>query len=274
MDKFLGFNSELSEAEIVFLGLPFDGTVTFRPGSRFAPHAVRAMSEGIETYSPYQKKDLENKLIGDYGDLLLPFGNTAKTMQLIEAKAEELLEDGKKILSCGGEHLVSYPIIKAYARKYPEISVIHIDAHTDLREHYLGEKLSHASVIKLVCNHINPQNIYQYGIRSGQKVEFEWAEKNTNFYPFSLEKITELPKNNPIYLTLDLDVLDPAYLPGTGTPEPGGLSFNELLEGLLKLQGSNIVGADIVELSPDYDHSGASTMVAVKLIRELALLFG
>lgn len=272
MNKFIGFDSDLAAAEIAFIGLPFDGTVTFRPGSRFAPGAVRYMANGIETYSPYQKKDLQDIKVADCGDLLLPFGNTSGAMKLIEQKADELLAQNKKILACGGEHLVSYPLIKSYAKKYPNLRIVHIDAHADLRDHYLKEKFSHASVIRLICSHIKPNFIYQYGIRSGEKSEFAWAEKNTNFYPFSLEKISEVPKNCPVYLTLDLDVLDPAYLPGTGTPEPGGLSFNELLEGILKLEECDIIGADIVELAPDYDHSGASTMAAVKLIREIALL--
>lgn len=272
--KFLGFNSNYDDSSVVFMGIPFDGTASFRPGSRFAPESVRSYSHHLETYSPYQDQDIEDISVFDAGDLIIPLGNTKNTLSLIETKTTEILSDGKKIFACGGEHLISYPIVKAYVNRYPNLHVIHIDAHTDLREQYRGEKLSHASVIKLVSQKVNPKKIYQYGIRSGEKEEFVWGRQNTNFFPYSLAKLKNIniAKTTPVYLTLDVDVLDPAYLPGTGTPEPGGVTFNELLEALLSLNGFNIVGADIVELAPDYDSSGASTKATSKLIREIVLL--
>ena len=276
MPDFLSFNASYKEADTVFIGIPFDGTATFRPGSRFAPDAVRNVSDGLETYSPYQNKDLTAYKIHDYGDLVIPFGNTERVLQIIEDKAGELLESGKKILSCGGEHLVSYPLIRAYLQKYPQLKVLHFDAHTDLREEYLGEKFSHSSVIRLLTEHLDPKNIYQFGIRSGEKEEFLWGTKHTRFFPFTLDnfyqKISDLVPDDPIYLTIDLDILDPAYFPGTGTPEPGGVSFSELLNALLTLMNRNIVGADVVELAPDYDASGVSSITAAKVIREIALL--
>ncbi len=276
MNKFIGFDSELNQADLVFLGIPFDGTSSFRPGSRFAPYSARFASQGLETYSPYQDKDVCEKNICDLGDLELPFGNTQKTMQIIEDSVDDLLRNQKKVISCGGEHLVSYPIIKSYLIKYPNLVVIHLDAHTDIRDSYLGEELSHASIIKLIAKQMNPKNIYQFGIRSGEKYEFEWGQQNTNFYPFSLQRfpdaLAKIAKDIPVYLTLDLDILDPAYFPGTGTPEPGGVSFNELLSALLLLKDHNIVGADVVELAPDYDHSGVSNITTAKLIREIAMM--
>jgi agmatinase len=276
MPEFIGFDSSFKDAGTVFLGIPFDGTSSFRPGSRFAPQAVREASDGLETYSPYQDKDLNDISVSDYGDLLLPFGNTGKVLRMIEDKADEILSANKKLLTCGGEHLITYPLVLAYLKKFPGLKLIHFDAHTDLREEYLGEKYSHSTVIRLLTEHLAPADIYQFGIRSGERFEFEWGRKHTNFFPFTLADITGKLKNissqTPLYLTIDLDVLDPAYFPGTGTPEPGGVTFSELLNSLLSLSGRNIVGADVVELTPDYDTSGISSITAAKVIRELALL--
>ena len=276
MPNFLTFDHPLQEADLVFMGIPYDGTASFRPGSRFAPDAIRNVSDGLETYSPYQDKDLTQTRVNDYGDLVLPFGNLEKVLQLIEQKSDELLQMNKRILACGGEHLVSYPLIKAYLKKYPNLKVIHFDAHTDLRENYLGEKYSHSSVIRLLTEHLDPHNIYQFGIRSGERYEFEWGRQHTRFFPFTLdnfvEKIKDIDQSTPVYITLDLDILDPSCFPGTGTPEPGGVTFSELLNALLALMNRNIVGADVVELAPDYDPTGVSSITAAKVIREIALL--
>ncbi|MFA5498797.1 MAG: agmatinase [Candidatus Cloacimonadia bacterium] len=276
MTGFLEFYSDFEDAEIVFRGIPYDGTVTFRPGTRFAPDATRVASHGLEGYSPYQDKNIRDYPICDYGDVFLPFGNTERIMDLIEADAKEIISTGKKLLSCGGEHLVSFPLIKAHLEKYPELKIIHFDAHTDLRDKYLGEKLSHATVFRRVCEYTSPKNLYQFGMRCGRKEEFIWGRENTNFYPFTLDQFAEaikaIPKDTPVYITLDVDVLDPSFFPGTGTPEPGGVTFHELHNSLLLLQDYNIVGADIVELAPDYDPSGVSSITTAKLVRELALL--
>lgn len=273
--QFIGFDSDYNTSKVVLFGVPFDGTTSFRPGTRFAPSAIRPDSYGLETYSPYLDLDLEDYALSDIGDIDLPFGNTQKALNLIAETATKLLEDNKKSLMIGGEHLVTLPAIKAYAKKYPELKIIHFDAHTDLREEYLGESLSHATVIRRCWDIVGDDRIFQFGIRSGMKSEFTWAKSHTNLYPFSLDALgDELPKlqNVPVYLTIDLDVLDPSIFPGTGTPEPGGVTMKELLAALTSLKGLNIVGADIVELSPSYDHSGVSTAVCCKVIREVSLL--
>ncbi|MUK90615.1 agmatinase [Ornithinibacillus sp. L9] len=278
VSTFIGCEATYEEAKIVLFGVPFDGTTSFRPGTRFAMQAIRPDSYGLETYSPYLDKDLEDIAIYDGGDLELPFGNTEKVMDQIHAYSEDVLQVGKKLFLVGGEHLVSLPAIQAAYEKYPDLHVIHIDAHTDLRDDYMGEKLSHASVIRRCHDFLGDGRIFQFGIRSGLKEEFDWAKEHTYLEKFSLDslaaKIREL-QDVPVYITIDLDVLDPSVFPGTGTPEPGGITYRELLDAIGQLQNLNqIVAADVVELSPQYDPSGASTAVACKTIREMLLTLG
>lgn len=278
ISTFIGCDKSYEEASLVLFGVPFDGTTSFRPGTRFAMQAIRTDSYGLETYSPYLDRDLENIAVFDGGDLDLPFGNTEKVMDIIFEYSRSVLTDGKKFLMVGGEHLVSLSSIKAAYEKYPDLHLIHIDAHTDLREHYLGEKLSHASVIRNCHGFLGDGRIFQFGIRSGLKEEFEWAKEHTYLKKFSLEtfaeKMDELA-NVPVYITIDLDVLDPGIFPGTGTPEPGGISYRDLLDAIGHMQKLNqIVAADVVELSPPYDPSGASTAVACKTVREMLLTLG
>lgn len=270
-----GIFSDYNDAEVVVFGIPFDGTVSFRPGTRFGPAAIRQELDGLETYSPYQNKDMVDHCFCDLGDMALPFGNKEAVIDIAQKETAQFLEDDKKTLAIGGEHLVSLPVITEMIKKYPDLQVIHLDAHADLREDYLGEPLSHATVMRRVYDQLSPKALWQYGIRSGTKEEFEFAKINTNFTPFTLDGIEEVVASigtKPVYLSLDLDVLDPSVFSGTGTPEPGGLNFSTLLEGLLKLKGLNMVGADLVELAPHYDQSGVSTAVACKLVREILLL--
>lgn len=272
---FIGADKTYQESDVVILGAPFDGTTSFRPGTRFAPNVIRLDSDGIETYSPYQNEDLEDRNIYDCGDSEIIFGNTKQTLDNIHNDIKNIITDQKKIMMIGGEHLVSLPSIQAVYEQYPELRIIHFDAHTDLRNDYVGEKLSHATVIKRVSDMIGPNRIYQFGIRSGLKEEFIFAKNNHYIEQFTVDTVSSIIseiKDYPIYITLDLDVLDPSIMSGTGTPEPGGVSFKELLNALIQLKGLNIVGADIVELSPTYDPSGVSTAVACKLIREMLLL--
>lgn len=270
-----GIHSDYDPSQVVVMGVPFDGTVSFRPGTRFGPGAVRQELDGLETYSPYQNKDMADYQFCDVGDLLLPFGNTEKVMALIEEATREIIGDGKKSLTVGGEHLISYPVIKAHLDKYPDLHILHLDAHADLRQAYMGETLSHATVMRRVYDRMGSGQLWQFGIRSGTREEFAFGRAHTNLHPFDLEGIEAVVAaigDKPIYLTLDLDVLDPSVFGGTGTPEPGGVTFNALLTGLMALKGANLVGADMVELSPHYDASGVSTAVACKLLREIILL--
>lgn len=275
VENFIGCDSSFEEAQIVLFGAPFDGTVSYRPGTRFAPHAIRAESYGLETYSPYQDKDITEGQIFDSGDIELCFGNTERVLGDIEERAKEILEADKLPFMVGGEHLVTLGAFRAVYEKYPDVNIIHFDAHTDLREDYLGEKLSHASVIKRCHELVGDGRIYQFGIRSGEREEFYWSKEHTYMNKFNfdnLEKIVEDLKDKPVYLTVDLDVMDPSIFPGTGTPEAGGVSFEELRRAVtLVCSSCNIVGTDVNELSPAYDNSGVSTAVAGKIIREMLI---
>lgn len=279
MDKnvmtFMACDSDYDEAEIVVFGAPFDGTTSFRPGTRFAPPVIRLESFGVETYSPYLNRDLENAAICDIGDLDFPFGNKVRILDMIEETTREILSDDKKPLMIGGEHLVTLGSMRAIVDQYPDIRIIQLDAHADLRNDYMDEELSHATVLKRCWDLVGDDRIYQFGIRSGTKDEFEFANDHTIMNRFNLNSIdhyTEELKGHPIYLTIDLDVLDPSVFPGTGTPEPGGVTFKELVAFLQSLEDLNIVGADVVELSPHYDASGISNAAAVKTVREVLLL--
>lgn len=274
VETFIGCDAPYEEAGIVLFGAPFDSTTSFRPGTRFASRAMRGDSFGIETYSPYQDLDLEDYAVFDSGDLELCFGNSARALEQIEAHTEQILRDGKIPGMIGGEHLVTLGAVRAVAKHHPDLRVIHFDAHTDLREDYLGETLSHATVMRRVWDLLGDGRICQFGIRSGERAEFEWAKEHvfTNRFDFGgLEEIAAGLGDVPVYLSIDLDVLDPSVFPGTGTPEAGGVTFLQLLDAILCVSRLQIVGFDVNELSPIYDPSGASTALACKLLRELLL---
>lgn len=274
IDIFIGCESSYEKSDIVLFGAPFDGTTSYRPGTRFGSKAIRNESFGIETYSPYQDKDLEDYKIFDAGDLELTFGNTEKVLKEIEYTVDKILEDNKIPAMIGGEHLVTLGSIRAMIKKYPDLHVIHFDAHTDLREDYLGEKLSHATVIRRVWDIVGDNRIFQYGIRSGERKEFSFAKEHTSLNKFNFNGLAEdikKLKGKPVYFSIDLDVLDPSQFCGTGTPEAGGVTFMELLDGIIKVGKLNVVGCDMVELCPVYDQSGASTAIACKTLREILL---
>ena len=268
--NWIGQNPDYKTSEIILLGLPFDGTVSYRPGSRFAPEQIRLASWGMEDYSPEFDKHLQDVNFHDAGDLEFPLGNTYKSLDIIEENVKDIYNDGKRVFGIGGEHLVTLPEIKALAKFFTNLAVVHFDAHTDLREEYLGEEMSHSAVIRHISKIIGAENIKQIGIRSGMKEEFEFMKQhNTLIHEFHE---LDVLKNKKIFITVDLDVLDPSVMPGTGTPESGGMQFRELIGWFKYLKNFDIIGADVVELAPDYDSSGVSTAVAAKVIRELFMI--
>lgn len=274
---FLGCDALYEESKMVLFGAPYDGTTSYRPGTRFASAAIRNESYGIETFSPYLEKDLTDYLVFDGGDLELPFGDPQRPLAMIEEFTERVLQDGKFPLMIGGEHLVTLGSMRAVVKHYPEVHILHFDAHADLREDYLGVRLSHATVMRRCHELVGDHKIFQFGIRSGDREEFEFAKEHVTTCRFDFHNLDKVvaelsAKQVPVYLTVDLDVLDPSVFPGTGTPEAGGVTFPQLWEALAKVTKCNVVAADMNELSPVYDQSGASTALACKLLRELMLM--
>lgn len=274
---FMGCTFNYDEADTVIAGIPMDFTVSFRPGTRAGAQAVRSVSIGIEEYSVDQDKDLADYSYFDAGDIALPFGQVEQSLEKIGQVTAALLDDHKFPIFIGGEHLVSLPIIREVAKKYPGLKVVHFDAHADLRTDYLGNSVSHATVMRKVCEIIGPQNLFQFGIRSGTRDEFQFARENTNIFVKeifpALQQVLPRLEGSPVYVSLDIDVVDPAYAPGTGTAEADGCTSGEILAAVRLLGGQQIVGFDLVEISPVYDQTERTALLGAKLVREAILAY-
>ena len=266
------------DAPLWLWGIPYDGTMSHRPGARFGPDEIRNASQGIESYSPYQGKDLVDLVIHDAGNIDLPFSSPEKAVEEIRSFARDLLRRGIRSCVMGGEHSASAPLVGAAFERYPDLAVLHFDAHCDMRQSYGGNPLSHASVARRILDFLPAFRYYALGMRSGDRDEFEFARALPHFHPFTLKDVPavadSIPKDRPLYVTIDLDILDTAFFPGTGAPEPMGVSVKALHDALLRFKGFGIVGADVMELSPHYDTSRASSAVASFIVREMLLLMG
>lgn len=285
---FLGAAGGFDDADILLFGCPFDGTASYRKGARDGPAGIRKASDSIETYSPLLDADLENIRFADLGDLSLPEGGAGPesgagpeggagpVLARIGEEARRILIAEKTPFALGGEHLISLPLIEAALGPYPDLVVFQWDAHADLRESYEGAALSHATVMRRVVEKIGDARLFQFGIRSGTRGEWAWMRERATCRPLTPEAVMEVLSAHagaPVYLTLDLDVLDPGEFPGTGNPEAGGVRFSELAAciGALKLNQAPVVALDVVEFSPPCDPSGASAVAAAKVVRELLL---
>ena len=267
---FIASNGDYENSKIVMLGMPYDCTCSNRAGTRFGPQAARLESIGIETYSVYFDKDMEEVEFFDAGDLEYPFGNAKKALEITEDNVDSIYNDNKKLLGVGGEHLITLASVKSVLKKFDNVAVIQFDAHTDLRKQYLGEELTHSGVMYRIAQLIGYENIAQIGLRSGEKEEFDIVKKHKTLKT-KKEELDKF-KNKNIFLTIDLDVLDPSLMSGVGTPEAGGLTYQELMEWIVYLKDFNIVGADIMELAPDLDITKTSSATCCKLIREVLML--
>ncbi len=277
--RFLCAESAFEPARTVLLGCPFDETASFRRGARLGPGAIREASDCLETYSPHLDKDLEDAALCDLGDVDFASDDTQAVLDSIQAEAREIFRAGKRPVFLGGEHLVSLPLVEAALEVFPGLAVFQWDAHADLRDDYLGEKLSHACVMRRILDLEGVGPLHQFGVRSGTRDEFEWMRANETLRPLTpegVESALEEAGDRAIYLTLDVDVINPGEMPGTGTPEPGGPGFDAIMDciSVLDASGARIIGADVVELAPELDPSGASAVAAAKLVRELALVMG
>jgi len=274
--NYISASASFEKSQGVILGCPYDGSASFRPGARFGPSAIRRVSWGIETFSPYFQRDLSQCSIHDMGDLELPLGEKKISLGLIRKALGKILSGRKSPIILGGDHLITLPIIEEILPLYPQLYIIHIDAHTDLREEYLGEFLSHCTVMRRLIERLGEGRLFQIGIRSGTEDEFKLARKIKSIIslePASLNSMIRRLRNKPVYITLDLDVIDPSLLPGVGTPEPGGFTFQEFISLLKKLQTLHVIGFDIVELTPDYDPTQVSSITASVILREMILAF-
>lgn len=275
VEVFMGCDKGPRFASTMLFGAPFDSTTSYRPGTRFGSAAIRHESYGIESYSPYQDKDLEDANVIDLGDLELCFGDVNKALDRIEERTRHVLHASKRPFMLGGEHLVTLGAFRAVAAVYPDVHIIHFDAHADLRDDYLGAKLSHACVLRRCWELVGDGRIHQFGIRSGDREEFAWGRTHVSTRRFDFEGLEETLnqlEGKPVYFTVDLDVMDPSIFPGTGTPEPGGVTFDALRQAVtLVCSRAKVVGCDVNELSPHYDQSGVSTIVACKIVREMLL---
>jgi len=271
---FLG-SCEPEEAEIALFGVCWDGTSSFKAGSRFAGFAVREASFGLEDFSFYQQQSLLDIKFCDYGDLFLAPGQKERVLAEIESAVKEIRAKGQFPIAFGGEHLVALPLILAAYEEHPDMALIHFDAHADLRPEMWGDTLTHATIIGRAADRIGYENLFQFGIRSGSAEEWQIAQTHKTIRPFTVEAIEEvLAKlgDRPIYVTLDMDVLDPSLYPGTGTPEPGGIGWDLLIAGLKRFQGRRLVGMDCLELAPHYDSTGVSAITMAKTLREMIIL--
>ena len=272
--SFISSKASFPESQAVILGCPFDGTASFRPGARFGPSAIRRASWGIETYSPYLKQDLSQLRLHDMGDLELPLGEKNTSLSMIREAVRRILSAKKFPILLGGDHLISLPAVEQVLKTYPRLHIVHIDAHTDLREEYLGEVFSHSTVMRKTVDRLGKGRLFQIGIRSGTKEEFALAQRMKSIVPANHNSLRAMVKHigkQPVYVSVDLDVIDPGLLPGVGTPEPGGLTFQGFISILKELQRLHVVGFDLVELTPDYDPTQISSVTASVILREMIL---
>ena len=275
--NYISASASFEESQGVILGCPYDGSASFRPGARFGPSEVRKASWGIETYSPYLGRDLSHLTVHDMGDLELPLGEKEGSFGLIRESIRRILSKNKFPIVLGGDHLITLPIVEEILRVYPSVHLLQIDAHADLREDYLGDTLCHCTVMKRVVDRLGKGRLFQIGVRSGIEEEFRLARSMKSIVPLdrgSLRSMVKRLRSKPVYVTLDLDAIDPSLLPGVGTPEPGGLTFQAFLALLKEIQPLRVIGFDMVELTPDYDPTRISSITASVILREMILAFG
>jgi len=270
---FADAESSFDDASFILFGVPFEKTSSFRHGADKAPHEVRQASWNFERYDLRTGINFEEILVHDYGDLDVQNLTSKEVFETTKTFTSMLLAKQKIPIAIGGDHSITPGIITAFPK---DIAVISLDAHMDFRQNYKNDRYNHACVIRRVTDHIPLRNIAILGIRSAEKEEYEQAQEQGLFFrdAFTINKIgieksiqqtkTYL-KEKQIYLTLDIDVVDPAYAPGTSTPEPFGLTPMDVLE-IIEAFSPQLIGCDVVEVCPPYDH-GQTAVLAAKLVQ-------
>merc|ERR1712185_89628 len=269
---FMGAQRDPQDCQVGVFGVPYNGTTSFRPGTRFGPAAIRDVSEGLETYCPQLDRDLDDIAYADLGALAIPFGAPEPVVERVKTATEAVLDLGLKPLMLGGEHSISSGAVAAVAERYPDLVLLQLDAHADLRESWLGTSHSHACAMRRCLEVLPSGELLQLAIRSGTKQEFQELRREQRLVGMQqLAARLQAIQGRPLYLTVDLDWFDPSVMPGTGTPEPGGYLWADFAELTALLQGQNLVAADVVELAPGLDSSGCSSVLAAKVVRSLLL---
>ncbi len=271
--RFIGAKEPSSETRIYLAGFPYDGTSSYRTGARFAPDAIRQASYAIETYDPLLNEDIETIPFADIGDLDLENGFPEQMLATVR-KSLSTLENGIPVLGMGGEHTITEALFAHALEQHPDVCFIVFDAHTDLRDEYEGSQHSHACTTRRVMDTIGPERIAMFGIRSGTREEWDIVRSNAMLHDCTVDgfsAVLERWKNKPIYVSIDLDGFDPSELPGTGVVEPGGFTWKEVEPFFSLLKQSNLVGADVVELAPQWDPTGRSEILAARLLRMLLI---
>ena len=271
---FMGSRRDPAGCRVGLFGVPYDGTTSFRPGTRFGPAAIREVSQGLETYCPQLDLDLEDLAYADLGAVDIPFGAPEPVVNAVQQATTAVLDLGLNPLMLGGEHSISSGAVAAVANQHPDLVLVQLDAHADLREEWLGARHSHACAMRRCLEILPSQTLFQLAIRSGTREEFNELHESGRLMPSidALQQALAPLKGKPIYLTVDLDWFDPAVLPGTGTPEPGGFLWRDFAAVVDLLRGHRLVAADVVELAPHLDSSGVSSVLAAKVTRSLILL--
>jgi len=271
-----GCSADYENAITVLFGAPFESRTIHREGASKAPSAIRSVSTNIETFSPYLRADMRDVDIFDAGDLDISGKEVITAIDAVESFCGKIHDDGKIPVMIGGEHILACGAARAAATRWPELAVLHFDAHADLKRDFHGEPFSDLTLMRRIWDILGDDRIYQFGVRSGSREEFAWAMEHTRIETGSANSIdscAEAVLSRPIYITVDLDVIDPAEFPATSIPEAGGMSFRALCDALLSLRGLDVVGFDICELYPPYDTTGVSASLAAKLLREMLIAF-
>ena len=273
---FMGSRREPAGCRVGLFGVPYDGTTSFRPGTRFGPAAIRDVSNGLETYCPQLDRDLEDLAFADLGAVDIPFGAPEPVLEAVRDSTQAVLNRGLRPLMLGGEHSITAGAVAAVAKRHPDLVLVQLDAHADLRDSWLGSHHSHACAMRRCLEVLPSQQLFQLSIRSGTRREFEELRSSGRLMADveALATALEPLRGRPLYLTVDLDWFDPAVLPGTGTPEPGGYLWSDFAALVEVLRRHQLVAADVVELAPQLDPSGVSSVLAAKVTRSLLLLLG
>jgi agmatinase len=276
---FGGVQKPFEKAKYVVFGVPFDVTSTYRTGARFGPNAIRQASLNIETYSFRAGMDVEDLPLHDLGDLHVST-SPKRTIDMLKRVVEDVLAAKKMPIAIGGEHTITLGVLKGLGDKARETAVVSFDAHLDMRKEFLGLTLSHTTFMRVINDEVKPAKIIEVGTRAVCKEELDYAKKSgINFFTSQLVRKEgaaqiiqrlkeELAPYERLYLTIDMDVLDPAFAPAVQNPEPEGLETHTLLDILCAMCDKRVVGFDVVEIAPVYDQ-GTSAVAAAKVMFEV-----